>query len=68
MPKKNETLFSVKFSNQSISFSNQSINVNDLITGELDVYATSPKTALKKVAQIVSVPGGAYFLAVPKAA
>lgn len=47
-------LYLVKFSNQ---------NVNDLVMGEIEVYANTVEAALRKAAGIVIVPAGSYFVA-----
>jgi hypothetical protein len=49
-----EKLFIVTFSNQ---------DVTDLIQGKIQVYATSGRAAINKVTEMVSVPRGAFFLA-----
>lgn len=46
--------FTVKFSNQ---------NINMLVTGEVSVYATNGKQAVKLASERVVVKGGAWFIA-----
>lgn len=53
-----------------VSFSNQKLEAH--VSGEIFVNASSAKMAIKSAASIISIPGGAFFVAtkseMPKAA